>query len=238
MPYFQNLHTCQPVRSNKSNFSVWITAMVAVLAFLLLGSAMAAGDMSSSATPSANGSANGSTKNGDMSGSKASTKTGGKAGAKSRAKAKSKAGAKTGSQASAYQEERAACMSGQSHQDRSTCLKEAAAAQQAARRGQLVQSDADYQQNALRRCDVFTDQTERQACVRRVTGDGVASGSVESGGVLRESTTIVPAPAPGSRPVAQPSATRTMPSSTMPSGARQPGMTQPMQPGSAPATVR
>lgn len=93
----------------------------------------------------------------------------------------------------AYQRERAACLSGQSHQDRATCLKEAAAASAEARRGGLTPAGP----NATQRCDALTGD-ERTACVARMSGAGVVKGSVEGGGVYRELTTreVLPAGSP------------------------------------------
>lgn len=88
--------------------------------------------------------------------------------------------------ATRYRMEREACMSGQSHQDRETCLKEAAAAQGEARAGRLDdRAAASYRQNALERCRVLPT-SDRDACVARIDGTGRISGSVEGGGILRE----------------------------------------------------
>lgn len=84
-----------------------------------------------------------------------------------------------------YKADRAACNSGQSNQDRATCLKEAAAALKEAKRGHLNDNQDTYDQNALTRCNKLPEQ-DRDACQRRVKGEGTTSGSVESGGVLRE----------------------------------------------------
>ena len=85
-----------------------------------------------------------------------------------------------------YQQERAMCDSGQSQQDRTTCLREAGAALQEARRGQLSDgSAAQYQRNALVRCDGLPDD-QRDACVARMQGQGTTSGSVAAGGIYRE----------------------------------------------------
>ena len=83
----------------------------------------------------------------------------------------------------AYQRDRAVCLTGQSQQDRATCLKEAGAALVEARRGGLSPaSGADAQ-----RCEVL-DGMERAACIARMNGAGTVSGSVAGGGVLRELT--------------------------------------------------
>ena len=89
-----------------------------------------------------------------------------------------------------YRQERAACMDGRSPQDRSTCLKEAGAAHNEARRRQLDNGESPEQlrANALLRCQrVATD--DRTACERMVQGGGQRSGSVAGGGVLTEITT-------------------------------------------------
>ncbi len=93
----------------------------------------------------------------------------------------------------AYQRERAACLSGQSHQDRATCLKEAGAALAEARRGGLTAAGP----NATQRCDALQGD-EYTACVARMSGAGVVKGSVEGGGVYRELTTrkVLPAGSP------------------------------------------
>ncbi|MEJ6023476.1 hypothetical protein [Ramlibacter sp. PS4R-6] len=83
-----------------------------------------------------------------------------------------------------YQQERADCLSGASSQDRATCLREAAAALQEARRGNL--STGDLAQNGVARCNALPAD-DRQDCVLRMQ-PGAASGSVSGGGVLREST--------------------------------------------------
>ena len=55
-----------------------------------------------------------------------------------------------------------------------------------------AQSMTEYERNALRRCDVFKGGEERSACEARVRSNA-ASGSVESGGILRQSTHTAPA---------------------------------------------
>ncbi len=91
-----------------------------------------------------------------------------------------------------YQKDRAACMSGQTGQDRTTCLKEAGAALQEARRGRLDDGQAQFEQNRLSRCDNQPAQ-DRAECVRRMN-EGSTSGSVEGGGILRELVTPVVQP--------------------------------------------
>ena len=84
-----------------------------------------------------------------------------------------------------YQEDRVFCNSGQSYQDRATCLKEAAAALADARKGRLNDEPGPYRQNALIRCNALPAD-DRDACRRRVEGEGTTSGSVPAGGLLRE----------------------------------------------------
>ncbi len=85
-----------------------------------------------------------------------------------------------------YQADRAACMSDTSKQDRAACLREASAVFQAIKTGRSNQAGAqDNGSNRLRRCDSLPSQ-QREDCLRRMQGEGNVSGSVESGGVLRE----------------------------------------------------
>lgn len=85
-----------------------------------------------------------------------------------------------------YQQERAICLSGKSHQDRTTCLTEADNAYAQVRRGALSgDSNTDLQANALVRCDA-QPAADRQACVLRIQGEGSVDGSVKSGGVIRQ----------------------------------------------------
>lgn len=91
-----------------------------------------------------------------------------------------------------FEQERAACLSGQSHQDRATCLKEAGAAYAQARRGDNSNSTGiDYQANAVARCNAQTMPADRDACVLRMQGQGKVQGSVHGGGLIREIETIV-----------------------------------------------
>lgn len=78
--------------------------------------------------------------------------------------------------------------------DRTACLREAAAAQDAKQRGTL-NSPGGYDENALKRCNRQPEGAARDACVKRVTGAGTTNvtGSVKGGGKLR--TTEVPVPA-------------------------------------------
>ena len=113
------------------------------------------------------------------------------------------AGTKTPSAADAqYERDRQACMAQTgSEVSRQACLREAGAARQAARRGdELVDpAPSELQRNALARCEVHTDPVDHAACVRMVQGEGMSQGSVQEGGVIRQTITVMePAsPAPG-----------------------------------------
>lgn len=93
-----------------------------------------------------------------------------------------------------YQQERAACESGQSTEDRATCLREAAAARAAARNGQLDEPQENYEKNALARCEALPP-ADREACRHRTRDEGVTEGSVAGGGIIREYREITLPPA-------------------------------------------
>ena len=84
-----------------------------------------------------------------------------------------------------YQAERAVCNSGQSNQSRETCLQEAGAALKESRMGHLNGDQDAYAQNALIRCNAVPPD-DRDACQRRIKGEGTTSGSVRDGGLVRE----------------------------------------------------
>jgi hypothetical protein len=102
------------------------------------------------------------------------------------------AGNKAGAEAQQrYNQERARCMSGQSNQDRATCLREAAAALQEARRNRLeTGASANLEANATARCEA-QPAADRAACVQRIQGAGSTQGSVGGGGLIREAETPV-----------------------------------------------
>jgi hypothetical protein len=92
-----------------------------------------------------------------------------------------------------YRQERDAC-SGRPAPERPACLREAAAAREAARQGQLNGGQANYEQNMLERCKALP-AAERDSCMHRSRGEGQNSGSVEGGGVIREYKEITLPPA-------------------------------------------
>ena len=116
-----------------------------------------------------------------------------------------------------YEHERARCLAGASGQAQETCLREAGAALESARKGQLNDGGTNYRDNAKERCDMLSGDERRDClararnaapavrgvercenlagdaareCVARITGRAtVESGSVKGGGVLRETVT-------------------------------------------------
>lgn len=89
-----------------------------------------------------------------------------------------------------YQAERRACNEGIGGQDRTTCLREAGAARAEALRAMLGNGESAEQRdrNAIERCKVHRDPSDRTACELLARGEGEADGSVEGGGVIRELT--------------------------------------------------
>lgn len=92
-----------------------------------------------------------------------------------------------------YQQERTACFTAPFIVDRETCLREAGAALQEARRGALAgANERELAQNRLARCKALP-AADQEDCVRRMSGEGTTSGSVEQGGILRELSRTLPA---------------------------------------------
>lgn len=108
----------------------------------------------------------------------------------------------TGEARTRYLADRAACVEGRTHQDRATCLREAAAALEEARRGKLAERGADFDRNRFLRCEPLPP-ADKQDCMRRMNGEGTVRGSVEQGGIYRELRTTIPAPAAGASPAQQ-----------------------------------
>ena len=104
------------------------------------------------------------------------------------------AAASAGAQAR-YKQEMVLCHSGKSYQNAATCKTEAENALAESRRGGLTTATpSEYQKNALRRCGVFQGD-DLAACEVRMRDPSDLQGSVQGGGILRESVTIVPVPA-------------------------------------------
>jgi hypothetical protein len=84
-----------------------------------------------------------------------------------------------------YEQEHAKCMSGQSNQDRATCLKEAAAALEESKKRTLgAASGGELAENRQKRCETLPSP-DREDCHARMN-DGATSGSAQQGGILRE----------------------------------------------------
>ncbi|HLX80780.1 MAG TPA: hypothetical protein VKS43_09360 [Burkholderiales bacterium] len=91
-----------------------------------------------------------------------------------------------------YQNDRADCMSGREGPDKTACLREAGAALNEAKSGKLADPDTDFARNRVARCAYLTGP-DKDYCLRRMNGEGTITGSVESGGILRELVVAVPA---------------------------------------------
>lgn len=91
-----------------------------------------------------------------------------------------------------YQADVERCRSGQTSQDQQTCLREAGAALQEARRNRLVTGTPSFDENQRARCDRLSG-TERDDCTRLMSDpNAVVHGSIEGGGVIRETTITIP----------------------------------------------
>lgn len=90
-----------------------------------------------------------------------------------------------------YRQDMAVCSSGQSNQDPASCRREARNALAAAKRGELNDAPGTYEENARQRCAAHQG-ADRNDCEARMRGQGQVEGSAASGGILRESVTIIP----------------------------------------------
>ncbi len=90
-----------------------------------------------------------------------------------------------------YRADMAVCASGQSNQPVNVCRTEARNALAEARRGGLNDAPSEYARNAVLRCEEFLGD-DRTACEARVRNPTRLEGSVEGGGVLRETVTVTP----------------------------------------------
>ncbi len=98
-----------------------------------------------------------------------------------------------------YQQDLAECEAQQATQDLAACRLEARNALADAKRNLLSDTTANlFEKNQLKRCRVFKGD-DREACEARVRGDGISTGSVQSGGILREVVRPVP-PEPATSP--------------------------------------
>ena len=95
-----------------------------------------------------------------------------------------------------FKQEMADCVSGNTSQDKDSCMREARAALAEVRRGvsgRPEKTEAKSEAAAPQRCEVHQGEQEG-ACGGRMRGEGSATGSVEGGGILREISTPAPTP--------------------------------------------
>lgn len=107
-----------------------------------------------------------------------------------------------------YQRDAAACATLAQGSDPAACLREAGAVRDTRGVGRADPDPGRLARNALKRCEPLPEP-ERGECVARTQGNGSTSGSVASGGVLRELVTpeavapIVPPAAGTAAPAAK-----------------------------------
>jgi hypothetical protein len=89
-----------------------------------------------------------------------------------------------------YRHEMADCDSGQTNQDLATCRLEARNTLADAPHARASESPAQYQQNALQRCNVHIGD-DRTDCEARIRDERNVSGSALDGGVLRKSVSVI-----------------------------------------------
>jgi hypothetical protein len=95
-----------------------------------------------------------------------------------------------------YQQDLVECEAQQATQDLAACRLEARNALAEAKRNLLSDTTANlFEKNQLKRCRVFKGD-DREACEARARGEGSSTGSVQSGGILREVVRpVLPSPA-------------------------------------------
>jgi len=92
-----------------------------------------------------------------------------------------------------YQQDRANCLAGKTAESQTTCLKEAAAALQAARKHDLrTPTPAEVAANERRRCEALSGDDKKDCLKRADNIDTTVSGSVAAGGDLKETITVIP----------------------------------------------
>ena len=92
-----------------------------------------------------------------------------------------------------YQQDRANCMGGKDAESRKTCLAEAAAALQTARKhGLTTPTPEQIAANERKRCEAQSGD-DKKDCLKRAAGvDTTISGSVAGGGDIKETVTVIP----------------------------------------------
>ena len=94
---------------------------------------------------------------------------------------------------SRYLQDRANCLAGKTAESQTTCLKEAAAALQAARKHDLrTPTPAEVAANERRRCEALSGDDKKDCLKRADNIDTTVTGSVAGGGDLKETVTIIP----------------------------------------------
>jgi hypothetical protein len=84
------------------------------------------------------------------------------------------------------------CNPNEARNDPAACKRESGAAALEAKRGNLTSPGAAAGSNATDRCKALTG-SERSDCVSRAAGSSTtSSGSVQSGGIVRETVTNIP----------------------------------------------
>lgn len=127
-----------------------------------------------------------------------------------------------------YESDVARCKAGQTNQDEATCIREAGAALEEANRNRLTNNDSNYAQNQTDRCHKLP-VNEQSDCLKQMSGaDTQTQGSINAGGVLRETKIEVSPGTPGS--TTTPGNTQSMPATpSSPSSST-------MSPSAAPGT--
>lgn len=98
-----------------------------------------------------------------------------------------------------FEADRQACRSGQTSQVFDACMKEASAVYAEKPGANPVVGSEQMQRNASLRCEALTGD-ERTACMARMRGEGSVTGSVATGGILRELVTTEVVASPPQRP--------------------------------------
>jgi hypothetical protein len=92
------------------------------------------------------------------------------------------------------------CIQGRTPAGTLGCISKAESDLTRSRQAALDKDPAQYQRNALVRCERLAGD-DRQDCIARIQGQGTTSGSVETGGIYRELVTrTVGTPAPVPQP--------------------------------------
>ncbi len=98
-----------------------------------------------------------------------------------------------------YRQDRAACVAGNTHQDKATCLYEARSVLRDLRMGKVLSDDPQkLADNSVLRCERVPADT-KSACERLARGEGERDGSVAQGAVvmwLAEADTTMVSEAP------------------------------------------